>query len=219
MQVTGGYFADPGVKDVPRLAYCGYPLAEVAADGSAVITKLETAGGCVTPATVKEQLLYEVHDPQRYLTPDVTADFSEVRIEERGADRVAVSGARGSVRPEKLKVTVGLRRRLPRRSRASAMPGRTRKAAAGLPQRSSPSACARVHGWSRRLARRPHWHERAVRHGRHAADRHPGRAPAGGAPFAKPRRWPSCCCGRWSRCSAAGRRAAAAFAAASRRAS
>jgi hypothetical protein len=107
MQVTGGYFADPGVKDVPRLAYCGYPLAEVAADGSAVITKLDTAGGCVTSATVKEQLLYEVHDPQRYLTPDVTADFSRVRIDQRVADRVAVSGAHGSERPGSLKVTVG----------------------------------------------------------------------------------------------------------------
>jgi hypothetical protein len=107
MQVTGGYFADPGVKDVPRLAYCGYPLAEVAADGSAVITKLDAAGGCVTSATVKEQLLYEVHDPQRYLTPDVTADFSRVRIDEHGADRVAVSGAHGSERPGSLKVTVG----------------------------------------------------------------------------------------------------------------
>jgi hypothetical protein len=107
MQVTGGYFADPGVKDVPNLAYCGFPIAEVEADGSAVITKLETAGGCVTPATVKEQLLYEVHDPSRYLTPDVTADFSRVTIEERGANRVAVSGAGGASRPERLKVTVG----------------------------------------------------------------------------------------------------------------
>jgi hypothetical protein len=107
MQVTGGYFADPGVKEVPRLAYCGYPLAEVAEDGSAVITKLDSAGGCVTQATVKEQLLYEVHDPRRYLTPDVTADFAEVRIEDRGADRVAVSGASGTRQPDRLKVTVG----------------------------------------------------------------------------------------------------------------
>ena len=76
MQVSGGYFADPGFKDVADLAHCGYPIAEVSADGSAVITKLADAGGCVTAATVKEQLLYEVHDPARYLTPDVTADFS-----------------------------------------------------------------------------------------------------------------------------------------------
>jgi len=107
MQVTGGYFADPGIKDVPRLAQCGYPIAEVAADGSAVITKLPDAGGCVTEATVKEQLLYEVHDPAAYLTPDVTADFSRVRIATQGKDRVHVSGAAGHARPDRLKVTVG----------------------------------------------------------------------------------------------------------------
>lgn len=107
MQVTGGYFADPGVKDVPDLANCGYPIAEVSADGSAVITKLADTGGCVTPQTVKEQLLYEVHDPSRYLTPDVTADFSRVRIEPAGPDRVKVSGAGGTTRPKDLKVTVG----------------------------------------------------------------------------------------------------------------
>ena len=84
MQVTGGYFADPGLKDVPNLARCGFPIAEVSADGSAVITKLANTGGCVTPATVKEQLLYEVHDPARYLTPDVTADFSRVQIAAAG---------------------------------------------------------------------------------------------------------------------------------------
>ena len=107
MQVTGGYFADPGIKDVPDLAYCGYPIAEVAADGVAVITKLPGTGGCVTAATVKEQLLYEVHDPASYLTPDVTADFSHVQVKEVGDDRVQVSGATGRPRPEKLKVTVG----------------------------------------------------------------------------------------------------------------
>lgn len=107
MQVTGGYFADPGVKEVPDLARCGYPIAEVEADGSAVITKLAGTGGCVTPATVKEQLLYEVHDPAHYLTPDVTADFSRVRIATAGTDRVTVSNAGGSIRPQTLKVTVG----------------------------------------------------------------------------------------------------------------
>jgi hypothetical protein len=107
MQITGGYFADPGVKDVANLADCGYPIAEVQSDGSAVITKLDGTGGCVTPATVKEQLLYEVHDPARYLTPDVTADFSRVKIAVAGADRVKVSHATGSTRPQTLKVTVG----------------------------------------------------------------------------------------------------------------
>ncbi|HEX3708815.1 MAG TPA: acyclic terpene utilization AtuA family protein [Pseudolabrys sp.] len=107
MQITGGYFADPGVKDVPRLAQCGYPIAEVAADGSAVITKLPATGGCVTEQTVKEQLLYEVHDPAAYLTPDVTADFSHVSLETLAPDRIRVFGANGRTRPEKLKVTVG----------------------------------------------------------------------------------------------------------------
>ena len=107
MQITGGYFADPGFKDVGHLERCGYPIAEVNADGSAVITKLAESGGGVTMATVKEQLLYEVHDPSRYLTPDVTADFSHVQINSVGADRIKVSHASGSARPQTLKVTVG----------------------------------------------------------------------------------------------------------------
>ena len=107
MQVTGGYFADPGVKDVANLAQCGYPIAEVQSDGSAVITKLDKTGGSVSTQTVKEQLLYEVHDPARYLTPDVTADFSRVEIAAVGENRVKVSNASGTKRPDTLKVTVG----------------------------------------------------------------------------------------------------------------
>ena len=107
MQITGGYYADPGRKDVPRLADCGDPIAEVAADGSVVLTKLADAGGMVTTRTVKEQLLYEVHDPARYLTLDVTADFSRVEVIDNGRDRVSVVKAGGSRRPDTLKVTVG----------------------------------------------------------------------------------------------------------------
>ena len=107
MQITGGYFADPGWKDVPRLADCGFPIAEVGADGNAFITKLPTAGGQVTVRTVKEQLLYEVHDPAAYLTPDVTADFSTVSVTDKGRDRVEIGGGSGSDRPQTLKVTVG----------------------------------------------------------------------------------------------------------------
>lgn len=107
MQVTGGYFADPGVKDVANLAQCGYPIAEVQSDGSAIITKLADTGGCVSTQTVKEQLLYEVHDPARYLTPDVTADFSRVDVAAAGDNRVKVSNAVGTKRPDTLKVTVG----------------------------------------------------------------------------------------------------------------
>ena len=74
-QVSGGYFADPGVKDVPNLANLGFPLAEVEGDGSAVITKLPGTGGRVDRMTVTEQLTYEVTDPAAYLTPDVTLDM------------------------------------------------------------------------------------------------------------------------------------------------
>jgi hypothetical protein len=105
-QVTGGYFADPGHKDVPDLAHVGFPLAEVGADGGAVITKLASSGGLVSLRTVKEQLLYEVHDPAAYLTPDVSADFSNVTLTDNGGDRVAVARAEGGARPGQLKVTV-----------------------------------------------------------------------------------------------------------------
>ena len=87
-QITGGYFADPGHKDVPDLARLGFPIGEVAEDGSAVITKVPGSGGQVTTATCTEQLLYEVHDPARYLQPDVVADFSGVSVTAIGPDRV-----------------------------------------------------------------------------------------------------------------------------------
>jgi len=106
-QVTGGYFADPNFKDVPDLARLGFPIGEVGEDGSLVITKVEGSGGAVTAQTCKEQLLYEVHDPRRYLQPDVTADFSQVTVEEVGRDRVRIGGGGGSARPPTLKVSVG----------------------------------------------------------------------------------------------------------------
>ena len=106
-QVTGGYFADPGVKDVAGLARLGFPLAEVDVDGSAIITKVAGSGGHVSAATCTEQLLYEIHDPAAYVTPDVVADFSAVRITDLGADRVRVDGANGRPRPATLKVSVG----------------------------------------------------------------------------------------------------------------
>ncbi|HLW90769.1 MAG TPA: acyclic terpene utilization AtuA family protein [Roseiarcus sp.] len=106
-QVTGGYFADPGFKDVPRPEAIGFPIAEVAADGSFVLTKPEGTGGLVDQRTVKEQLLYEIHDPASYLTPDVTLDITEVTLAEAGPDRVAVRGARGRAAPSTLKATAG----------------------------------------------------------------------------------------------------------------
>ena len=106
-QVTGGYFADPGYADVPDLARLGFPLAEVTEDGNAVITKVPGSGGRVTPATCKEQLLYEVHDPARYLQPDVVADFTGVRVAAAGEDAVRVTGGDGAPRTGTLKVSVG----------------------------------------------------------------------------------------------------------------
>jgi hypothetical protein len=105
-QVTGGYFMEPGVKPVPGAANLGYPIAEVSVDGSLVITKPRSTGGAVTEQTVKEQLLYEIHDPAAYLTPDVTLDLTEVTVSQEGVDRVRVRGARGHARPAQLKVTV-----------------------------------------------------------------------------------------------------------------
>jgi len=106
-QITGGYFADPGHKDVPNLARLGFPLAEVQQDGSAVITKVAGSGGCVTVATCTEQLLYEIENPARYLQPDVVADFSQVQLSADDPDRVRAHGASGQPRPDTLKVTVG----------------------------------------------------------------------------------------------------------------
>jgi hypothetical protein len=106
-QITGGYFADPGFKEVEGLARLGFPIGEVQENGDVTITKLPGTGGQVTAATCKEQLLYEIHDPQRYFQPDVVADFSHVEIDEVGPDRVRVRGGRGSRRPPSLKVSIG----------------------------------------------------------------------------------------------------------------
>lgn len=108
-QITGGYFADPGYKDVDELARLGFPLAEVSEDGSAVITKVSGSGGKVVTATCKEQMLYEIHDPSTYYTPDVVADFSGVTMTQEGPDRVRVDGATGRPCTDTLKVSVGYR--------------------------------------------------------------------------------------------------------------
>ena len=106
-QITGGYFADPGKKDVPRLAELGFPLAEINSEGDAIITKVEGSGGMVSEATCKEQLLYEIHDPSCYLQPDVIADITAATLVSVGPDRVKISGCKGHPRTEKLKVSVG----------------------------------------------------------------------------------------------------------------
>ena len=104
-QVTGGVFWDPGCKDIPDPANIGFPIAEVTAEGGLVITKPEDTGGIVDLRTIKEQLLYELHDPSHYITPDVVLDISGCTVEQVGKDRVAIHGLRGHPRPETLKVT------------------------------------------------------------------------------------------------------------------
>ena len=105
-QVVGGNFAG-GWQNLTDTDELGYPVAEVVEDGSFVLTKTPDSGGLVSFDTVREQLLYEVLDPAHYLTPDVDANFTSVKLENVGPNRVSVSGASGATRPESLKVCIG----------------------------------------------------------------------------------------------------------------
>lgn len=106
-QVTGGYFADPGYKDVPELWNLGFPIIEVYENGDGIVTKLDNTGGLVTTETVKEQTLYEIQDSHNYFTPDVIADFSQIEIEQIGVDRVEIRGASGRKPNGYYKTSVG----------------------------------------------------------------------------------------------------------------
>jgi hypothetical protein len=106
-QVTGGYFADPGYKEVEDLWDIGFPIAEINENGDITLTKLDEAGGVVSTRTVKEQLLYEIHDPANYLTPDVIADFTQIEVEETFPDHVLVRGASGKKKSGFYKTSVG----------------------------------------------------------------------------------------------------------------
>ena len=101
-QLTGGYFADPGKKDVLNMANLGFPYAEIQSNGTTLLTKLPGTGGVLNLRTVKEQLLYEVMDPSQYITPDVIADFTSVSLSEIGTDRIEVTGGGGGGRPDLL---------------------------------------------------------------------------------------------------------------------
>jgi hypothetical protein len=106
-QITGGYYPDPGYKDVPEPWDLAFPIAEVEPDGATVITKLP-GGGVVNRETVLEQMFYEVHDPAYYITPDVVVDFTTADVEEIGADRVRVANIGGVERTPTLKVSIGV---------------------------------------------------------------------------------------------------------------
>jgi hypothetical protein len=105
-QVSGGYFADPGRKEVPDMHDVGFPIAEVFPDGSCIITKANNTGGLVSTQTVKEQLLYELHDPAAYITPDVVADITEAEVDELGKNQVRLSGVKGRPQTSTLKANV-----------------------------------------------------------------------------------------------------------------
>ena len=105
-QVTGGYFCDPGVKDIPGMATIGYPVATLGDDGSIEIGKASGTGGCVNERTVKEQILYEIHDPSAYITPDGVLDLSNVRVHEAGDNLVTVTGASGKPATDTYKLTI-----------------------------------------------------------------------------------------------------------------
>ena len=106
-QASGGCFADPGKKEVPDLAGLGLPFADLDAEGGVWIGKTPGTGGRVDAATCTEQLLYEMHDPAAYLTPDCVLDITEVEMASVGPDRVRVTGHRARPRPDSYKVTVG----------------------------------------------------------------------------------------------------------------
>lgn len=108
-QSTGGNFEDPPMLVTEDPVHLGFPMAEMS-DDEIIITKLPGTGGEVTPRTLKGQIGYEIHDPASYLTPDVTADFSQVSFTQMGKDRVRVDGVTGRQRPDMLKVLVGVNR-------------------------------------------------------------------------------------------------------------
>src|SRR5438105_2400498 len=105
-QATGGNFGGDW-RSIPDLAHIGYPIAEVWENGEAVISKAPGTGGRVNFDTLREQLLYEVHDPHHYVTPDVDVDMTTVCMDEIAPDEVRVIGATGRPAPEMLKIVAG----------------------------------------------------------------------------------------------------------------
>jgi hypothetical protein len=104
-QASGGNFSADW-KSVPDLAHIGFPIAEAHPDGEVVITKHEKSGGLVSLQTVKEQLMYEIGDPRKYITPDCVADFTSIRLEADGSNRVRMTGVRGAPATDTYKVSM-----------------------------------------------------------------------------------------------------------------
>jgi hypothetical protein len=104
-QATGGN-CQADWRTTPDFARIGYPILEAHPDGTMIVTKPEATGGRVTLATVKEQLVYEIGDPTHYMTPDAVVDFTGLQLRQADTDRVEITGARGSTRPELLKASI-----------------------------------------------------------------------------------------------------------------
>ncbi|GAA4328402.1 DUF1446 domain-containing protein [Pigmentiphaga soli] len=107
VQVTGGYFADPGKKDVPRLAELPYPFADITRDGRVAVGKPPGSGGRLDRMTCTEQALYEIHDPRRYITPDCVVDLTELSFREVSPDRVTVHDPIARPRTDSFKAVIG----------------------------------------------------------------------------------------------------------------
>lgn len=107
-QVCGGYYADPPYRDVPDLHKLGFPIVEVHDNGDVYFTKVEGTGGIVTVDTCKEQAIYEVHDPSKYMHAEVTVDLTHAKFEQVGKDLVKMTGVKGTPAPEKLKAALGV---------------------------------------------------------------------------------------------------------------
>jgi hypothetical protein len=109
-QGSGGNFGAQGHwQSIPDLGHIGYPIAEVAPDGTATLTKAPGTGGLVNFDTVRQQLLYEVHNPHAYFSPDVVLDMGQIELTDEGQDRVRLTGARGSPPTDQLKAVAGFK--------------------------------------------------------------------------------------------------------------
>ena len=106
-QVSGGYYSTPTRDEVEDLWNVGFPIAEVSENGDVIITKTNTTSGKVTTDTCKEQLIYEIHNPKEYMTPDGIADFTTISLKEIEKNKVFLTGATGKEKPATLKVSMG----------------------------------------------------------------------------------------------------------------